>query len=156
MHSNNETGVLQPIREVASAAHRAGALVHTDAAQSVGKVTICVAELGVDLLSLAGHERGYRPGTENVASIVGLGVACEIAAPTQSACHTGVESASSVLLAMGIPEEQAGGAVRLTLGRSTTESQVDHGAAALARSWRALLGRSSGGREWGSNPPGTG
>ena len=247
MHSNNETGVLQPIKEVAAAAHRAGAFVHTDAAQSVGKVRIRVAELGVDLLSLAGHklyapkgvgalyvrrqtplcpflrgaghERGLRPGTENVASIVGLGAACEIAArdlaaeaervrrlrdrlwqrmaseipalainghetdrlpntlnvrfpgvsgtellnatpeiaaSTQSACHTGGESPSSVLLAMGLPAELALGAVRLTLGRSTTERLVDDAAAALVRSWRGLLGQSSGGREWGSNPPRTG
>jgi cysteine desulfurase len=105
MHANNETGVLQPIAEVSHAARAVGALLHTDAAQSVGKVPVRVRELGVDLLSVVGHkfygpkgvgalyvkrgtpiapffigagqERGMRPGTEDVASIVGLGVACE-------------------------------------------------------------------------------
>jgi cysteine desulfurase len=105
MHANNETGVLQPIAEIAAAARAAGAVMHTDAAQSVGKVPVDVRGLGIDLLSIAGHklyapkgvgalyvrrdtpllpfalgaghERGLRPGTENVASIVGLGVACE-------------------------------------------------------------------------------
>jgi cysteine desulfurase len=107
MHSNNETGVLQPIAEFAELAHSAGAILHTDAAQSAGKVSLNARELGVDLLSVAGHklyapkgvgalyvrrgtpmvpfvlgaghERGLRPGTENVAAIVGLGMACEIA-----------------------------------------------------------------------------
>ena len=107
MHSNNETGVLQPVAELAALAHAKGAIVHTDAAQSVGKVPVNVRALGVDLLSVAGHklyapkgvgalyvkrgtpleplargashERGLRPGTENVASIVGLGAACELA-----------------------------------------------------------------------------
>ena len=106
MHSNNETGVLQPVTELAAMARADGALVHTDAAQSLGKVQVRVDALGVDLLSVAGHklyapkgvgalyvrrgtrlapfalgaghERGLRPGTENVASIVGLGVACEV------------------------------------------------------------------------------
>jgi cysteine desulfurase len=104
MHANNETGVLQPVEAIAKAAQARGALVHTDAAQSVGKVPISVRSLDVDLLSVAGHkvyapkgvgalyvrrgtplmplvlgashERGLRPGTENVAAIVGLGVAC--------------------------------------------------------------------------------
>jgi cysteine desulfurase len=104
MHANSETGLVQPITEVAESAHAVGALVHCDAAQSVGKIAVRVSDLGVDLLSLvghkfyapkgvgalfvrrgtalapftrgAGHERGLRPGTENVAAIVGLGVAC--------------------------------------------------------------------------------
>jgi cysteine desulfurase len=108
MLANGETGVLQPVAEVAALAHAAGALVHTDAAQSVGKMPVNVRQLDVDLLSVAahklyapkgvgalyvkrgtnlvpfavgaGHESGLRPGTENVASIVGFGVACETAA----------------------------------------------------------------------------
>lgn len=56
MHSNNETGVLQPIRELATLAHAHGALLHTDAAQSIGKVPVHVRSLEVDLLSIAGHK----------------------------------------------------------------------------------------------------
>jgi cysteine desulfurase len=119
MHSNNETGVLQPISTIARAAHAAGALIHTDAAQSVGKVPVDVNELDVDLLSIAGHklhapkgvgalyvrrattlkpftlgaghERGLRPGTENVASIVGLGAACDVT-------RRGLEAAGAQML----------------------------------------------------------
>jgi len=227
MHSNNETGVLQPVLEFTKLAHAAGAILHTDAAQSVGKVALNVRELGVDLLSVAGHklyapkgvgalyvrrgtplvpfvlgaghERGLRPGTENVASIVGLGMACEIAsrdmdsvstrladlrdelwdrlesavpaiqlnghrglrlpntlnvrfprasgnailegapeitASTGSACHAGGESASGVILAMGVAPAEAVGSIRLTLGRGTTPADVVTAADALARSWR--------------------
>ena len=63
----------------------------------------------------------------------------QIAASTGSACHDGDESASAVLLAMGIPATAALGSVRLTLGRATTESAVDRASTALARSWRALV-----------------
>jgi cysteine desulfurase len=230
MHSNNETGVLQPIAELAKLAHAAGAAIHTDAAQSVGKVPVRVRELDVDLLSIAGHklyapkgvgalyvkrgtplvplllgaghERGLRPGTENVAAIVGLGVACavagrdlemvatrvqelrdrleerlarsipglalnghrelrlpntlsvrfprawgnailagapEIAASTGSACHEGHETASSVIVAMGVSPEDALGSVRLTLGRSTTEEAIDRAGDALVRSWHRIV-----------------
>ncbi|MBK6686107.1 MAG: cysteine desulfurase [Deltaproteobacteria bacterium] len=113
MHANNETGVLQPIAELSQQAHRVGALMHSDAAQSLGKVPVQVDALGVDLLSIAGHklyapkgvgalyvrrgtplsplllganhEGGLRPGTENVASIVGLGAACRQLASTLEA-----------------------------------------------------------------------
>jgi cysteine desulfurase len=229
MYANSETGTLQPIREIAKAAHQVGATMHTDAAQACGKVPVSVADDDVDLLSLAGHklyapkgvgalfvrsgtpirpfllgaghERGLRPGTENVAFIVGLGTACqaarrdlelegrrvaalrdrlwgqlaseipglaqngdpngrlpntlsvrfpgtsgdavlaacpEVAASTGSACHAGVDRASDVILAMGFPEEEALGSVRLSLGRGTTEEQLGRAAAALVRAWRAV------------------
>ncbi|WP_224240479.1 cysteine desulfurase family protein [Hyalangium gracile] len=231
IHANNETGVLQPVRELAALARAQGALVHTDAAQSVGKVPVDVDGLGVDLLTVVGHklyapkgvgalyvrqgtrleplalgggqEHGLRPGTENVPYIVGLGAACElargrlgkdterlvelrerlwwrlqaevpgmrltghptqrlpntlnvrfpgargsavlagapeVAASTGSACHEGGETASSILLAMGIAPEEALGAVRLTLGHATTSEEVDVAASALARAWRAATG----------------
>lgn len=108
MHANNEVGTIQPIGEIAKLARKRNILMHCDAAQSVGKISTRVEELGVDLLSLAGHkiyapkgigalyiregieneifchgagqESGRRAGTENVLEIVGLGKACEIAA----------------------------------------------------------------------------
>jgi cysteine desulfurase NifS/selenium donor protein len=107
MHTNNEVGTIQRIREIAAIAHSHGALMHTDAAQSLGKVAVKVDELDVDLLSVAGHkfyapkgigalyirsgvklvkfihgadhEANRRAGTENVLEIVGLGKAAEIA-----------------------------------------------------------------------------
>ncbi len=230
MHANNETGTIQPIRELAKMAKEQGALVHTDAAQTVGKIPVDVDDLQVDLLTIAGHklyapkgvgalyvrrgtkispttagaghERGLRPGTENVASIAGLGAACSLARgtlhielrrvqalrerlwtalkagvpglrlnghPTErlpntlnvlfpgvrssrlletatgvaasagSACHEGGETVSPVLLAMGIDPVQGLGAVRLSLGRQTTESQVHEAAEVLAGAWRACL-----------------
>ncbi len=108
MHANNEVGTVQPIPEISGLAKANGIVMHTDAAQSVGKIPTGVDELGVDLLSIAGHkvyapkgvgalyirqplkpekfchgagqEMGWRAGTENVLEIVGLGKACEIAA----------------------------------------------------------------------------
>jgi len=107
MHANNEVGTIQPIAEIARLAREHGVLFHTDAAQTVGKISTRVDELGVDLLSIAGHkfhapkgvgvlyirqgvaleslihgaghEGGRRAGTENVLLDVGLGAACELA-----------------------------------------------------------------------------
>jgi cysteine desulfurase len=107
MQANNETGVVQPITELAAIAHAGGAIFHTDAAQSLGKIPVNVDHLGIDLLTIVGHkiyapkgigalyirrdtplhplihgatqERGRRAGTENVAYMAGLGLACVMA-----------------------------------------------------------------------------
>ncbi len=233
MHANNETGTLQPLREMAEIAHRHGVLLHSDAAQSVGKIPTSVGELGVDLLTVAAHklyapkgigalyvrrglqiepliygggqESGRRAGTENVAYMVALGTACElareqlsesqvrlrnlrdrlqsrleqelpgrihlngheserlpntlnisvegvigeevlaatpeIASSTGSACHEGNTDPSPVLLAMGRRRELALGALRLTLGRWSTEEEIERAARLLARSVDSLSGK---------------
>lgn len=230
MHANNETGTVQPIVEIAKVAHSHGVLVHTDAAQSVAKLPTRVDELGVDLLTVAGHklyapkgigalyarsdlqlepviygggqESGRRAGTENVANIVALGAACmlaqeqlvesqarlqrlrdklqrlleeympgqvylnghlterlpntlnisiegvigedvlaiipEIASSTGSACHEGSTDPSPVLMAMGMSRARALGALRLTLGRWSTEEEVEEAARLLARTIDSL------------------
>src|SRR6185295_6393462 len=113
MHANNEIGTIQPIAELSAIAHERGALMHTDAVQSVGKISVDVRALGVDLLSLSAHkfngpkgagalwikrgtrlsphqtggkhERNRRAGTENVPAIAGLGVAARLAAEKRGA-----------------------------------------------------------------------
>jgi cysteine desulfurase len=225
MHANNEVGTIEPIAEIAAICKEHGVLLHTDAAQSVGKMRVRVKELGVDLLTIAGHklyapkgigalyvrrgvklepvihgaahEGGRRAGTENVPYIVGFGAACaraggklerhsgtlralrdrleqrlreglgealvlnghrerrlpntlnvnfpgrsgqevldaapEVAASTGSACHSGQVTLSPVLAAMGVPPEVGRGAVRLSVGRFTTEEETDRAASALLR-----------------------
>jgi cysteine desulfurase len=223
IHANNEVGTIQSIQEIAGIAHYYRLLVHTDAAQSVGKIPVNVKELGVDLLTVAGHklyapkgigalyvrsgvnleplihgaahEGGRRAGTENVPYAVALGKACEIArdelpratprlgqlrdrlwnllvahwgdcivlnghperrlpntlnvnfagqigaeflqsvpeiaASTGSACHEGSIRLSPVLEAMGVPTQLGRGAVRFSVGRFTTEEEIDYAARAI-------------------------
>jgi cysteine desulfurase len=215
MHANNEVGTIQPIGEIGRVAREHGIPFHTDAAQSVGKISTNVRELGVDLLSLAGHklyapkgvgalfirtglqleplvhgaghEAGRRAGTENILLDVALGAACElaesrigmesvqtlrdlfwnrladqfgdrvllnghpterlpntlnvsflgrvgadilravpgVAASTGSACHSGSVRLSPVLEAMRIPAHAGIGAIRFSLGRSTTVEEIE-------------------------------
>ena len=222
MHANNEVGTIQPIAEIAEIAHRYGALMHSDCAQSVGKIPVRVDELGVDLLSIAGHklyapkgigalyirpgvkleklmhganhEQDRRAGTENVIQMAGLGKACEligqnlgayarhmeamrdrlergllragmdaringhperrlpntlsisfrgveadrvlaslpaVAASAGAACRSDQVEVSHVLAAMNIPKEYAMGTLRLTVGRFTTEDEIDRAIAEI-------------------------
>jgi cysteine desulfurase len=217
MHANNETGTLQPIADLAEITRARGVLLHTDAAQTAGKVVIDVARLGVDLLTMVGHkmyapkgvaalyvrhgvtleplvggggqERGLRAGTENVALNAALGAAASVAeaalaegetarlaalrdqlraelaaqlpvplhvhghptqrlpntlnvrvdtatgrellaaapglaASTGSACHAAENQPSTGLLALGLSPDQAASALRLSVGRWTTQEDV--------------------------------
>jgi cysteine desulfurase len=218
MHANNELGTIQPLEEIGKIAEQAGVYFHTDAVQSVGKIPVHVEQLGVDLLSLSGHkfyapkgvgalyirsgtrlrqllygghhQRGFRPGTENVPGIAGLGKAADIAkkslaetashvealrnrlergliervpqarvnaaaAPrtpntanilfpglegealvialdlkglacsTGAACSSGAVEPSHVLTAIGLPPEEARASLRFSLGRHTTEADIE-------------------------------
>ena len=233
MYANNETGTIQPIREIGQVCKQREVFFHTDATQAVGKVPIDVHADGIDLLSLSahkfygpkgngalfvrrkgprvrlmplfdggGHERGYRSGTLNVPGIVGLGAACEIALrdmaeesrrlsamrdafesrvkagvdrvfingdtehrlphvsnlsfagadgssllralddialSSGSACTSASLQASHVLRAMGIADELAHNSIRFSLGRFTTQEEVDYVAAKVVRA--VALGR---------------
>ena len=230
MQANNEVGTIQPIAELAEITHAHGALFHTDAAQAVGKIPARVDELGVDLLSVAGHklyapkgvgalyiregvqlaklmhgagqEQGRRPSTENVLEIVGLGKACElaardpeaershlrtlrdrlqaglfrelgdgrvrlnghpeerlpntasisfrdvranillakirqeVAASAGAACHADTVDVSAVLQAMNVPQDWAMGTVRFSVGRPTTEAEIDDAIEVVANAVR--------------------
>ncbi len=215
MHANNEVGTVEPIAEIAKVAREAGIPFHTDAAQTVGKIPARVDDLGVDLLSVAGHkvyapkgigalyirtgtriesfihgaghESGRRAGTESALLAVGLGAACEgarewvgmervrdlrdrfwgglkgifgkrmtlnghpserlpntlnvnfvglvgsevlallpgVAASTGSACHAGSVTLSPVLATMGVPPGEGMGAVRFSLGCTTTWEELE-------------------------------
>jgi cysteine desulfurase len=215
MHANNEVGTIQPIAEIGRIAREHEVVFHTDAAQSVGKIPARVRDLGVDLLSVAGHklygpkgvgalyvreglqleplihgaghESGRRAGTENILLDVGLGAACElaesllssqsirefrdhfwsllaeefgdrvvlnghpverlpntlnvafrgkvgaevlhaldgVAASTGSACHSGSVTLSPVLKAMRVRPEVGMGAIRFSLGRSTSREEIE-------------------------------
>ena len=215
MHANNEVGTIQPIEELARIAREHDIPFHTDAAQSVGKVRTRVEDLGVDILTIAGHklyapkgigalyvrngieleplihganhESGRRAGTESAMLTAALGIACElasdlsaianlkalrnrlwvglqknlgdrvvlnghpekrlpntlnvsfigqvggailekipeIAASTGSACHAGRVELSPVLKAMGVSEDTGAGAIRFSLGRTTTAIEID-------------------------------
>jgi cysteine desulfurase len=219
MFANNEIGSIEPIKEIGKICRERNVLFHTDAVQAVGHTMVDVKEMNIDLLSLAAHkfygpkgvgalyirrgvkienlihgggqERGKRAGTENIAGIVGLGKAIELAvaemdtenkrlihlrdkliaglariphsrlngptgdkrmpgnvnicfefiegesmlllldsmgvfASSGSACTSGSLDPSHVLLAIGLPHEIAHGSLRLTLGSSTTEADVDY------------------------------
>jgi len=230
MHANNEVGTIEPIDDIGMIAKEFGIYFHTDAAQSFGKIPVNVDELGVDLLSMAGHkfyapkgsgalyiregteidpiihgasqEYGLRAGTEAVAQVVALGKACEIishsldelsrhlfnlrerlheqllasvpnlrlnghptkrlpntinvaftgvtatdllaetpeiAASPGAACHAEACSISHVLSAMGVPENYALGSIRLSVGKWSTEDEVDDVADFLSSHYMRLL-----------------
>ena len=120
MYANNETGVIFPMKEVSEIVKSKGVFLHSDAVQAIGKLTVDVKELPVDMISISGHkmhapkgigalyirrgtrfspyiigghqERGKRAGTENVASIAGFGAACELAREEIKAENTKVSS----------------------------------------------------------------
>jgi cysteine desulfurase len=237
MLANNETGVVQPVSEVAHLVHEAGSLLHVDAVQAIGRISCDISVLGADLLTVSGHkigapkgigalirrdgitvdplitgggqERARRSGTENVAGIAGFGAAAAaaraglvsdaawmirlrerleaklrtaspgvvifgaeaerlpnttllalpgmkaetaviafdlegVAVSSGAACSSGKVQPSHVLAAMGVPPGLARGAIRVSLGATTTESDVDRFVAAWIKVSRSLLKESQG------------
>ena len=153
MWANNETGNIQPVRELAELAHKHGALFHTDAVQAVGKVPMNLSEGWVDFLSLSGHklhapkgvgalyvrrgvrfhpfvlgghqETGRRAGTENVASVVGLGMAAELAAKNIGHENTVVRTLRDRLesgLVAAVPNTRVNGDIEHRLPNTTNIS----------------------------------
>ena len=153
MWANNETGNIQPVRELAELAHKHGALFHTDAVQAVGKVPMDLSEGWVDFLSLSGHklhapkgvgalyvrrgvrfhpfvlgghqETGRRAGTENVASVVGLGMAAELATKNINHENTVVRTLRDRLesgLVSAIPNTRVNGDIKHRLPNTTNIS----------------------------------
>jgi cysteine desulfurase len=156
MHANNEIGTVQPIAELAAIAHERGALMHTDAVQSAGKIPVDVRALGVDLLSLSAHkfngpkgagalwikrgtrmlpiltggkhERNRRAGTENVPAIAGLGAAARLAAEKMAREATRL-AALRDRLETGVLAAVSGSAVngaRASRVPNTTNISFDH------------------------------
>ena len=175
MLANNETGVIQPVRELADAAHAVGALFHTDAVQAAGKLDLNVKALGCDLLSISGHkmyapqgmgalfvrrnvrlksmffgglhERGRRPGTENVAGIVGLGKAAELARAWLTATGPGSPAGltalrdrfeQGVLAAVGEVGVNGGGAARVANTSNLCFDNVEAEALVIALDLKGL------------------
>ena len=149
MHANNETGCIQPIREIAQAARECGIPTHTDAVQSVGKIPVDVNVLGVDLLSISGHkiggpkgvgalyvkkgtalrsimhggghEWGLRPGTESVSAVAGLGIAITASVRGQAADAQRLRRLKSLLLE-GLASSSEGMHVNGSLDHSTANT----------------------------------
>jgi cysteine desulfurase len=148
MLANNETGVLAPLAEVTRLAHESGAWAHSDAVQAIGKMRVDVQSLGLDFLTLSGHkfhapkgvgalfirrhtrfipsilgggqENGRRSGTENVASIIGLGTAAEIAAHREPTSVTHLRDAFESQLLSRIPDARVHGGSAPRLGNTSS------------------------------------
>ena len=148
MLANNETGVLSPLSEITRIAHEFGTWVHTDAVQAIGKMDVDVRSLGVDFLTLSGHkfhapkgvgalfirrhtrfvpfilgggqENGRRSGTENVASIIGLGTAAEIAAHKDPSSVTRLRDAFEEQILTRLPDVQVHGGSAPRLGNTSS------------------------------------
>lgn len=170
MHANNEVGTIQPIEEIAEVVRGRGALLHSDAAQIVGlgaAARLAREQLGaltgrlrerrdelhrrlalaVPGLALNGHAVHRLPNTLHV-SFPGVrgrdllrDVGDTVAASVGSACHSEHDAVSGVLAAMGIAASRASGAVRLSVGRSTTVEDVARAAAAMVAAWQRLSSR---------------
>src|SRR5438045_1727497 len=134
MSANNETGVLQPMEELARLCEERAFLLHSDMVQSFGKVKTDLAESGLAAASFAGLS------SETILMALDLEGVC---ASSGSACMVGSVVASHVLLAMGLPERLAGSAVRFSLGQGTSQEEIERAGEIIARVMSHLRATSS-------------